>query len=1125
MSFRLNDIQQQPALSEKIILLKENIGSIAKGIFELRYLKPFNNNKKVDLYTSPIERTIHGVQHAGRVGIYIPIIINFLKSIGYDSSHESEIFLILLGLHHDMGREGEGKDVWEKISKQYYEEFMETLGIDKLIIKEFSKYITHEGSGTPQDIFQSSDSIDIMRIKRELILEKVHIYQLIKPEDLTFLLLLIIEMRSYIAFQHDLKHPCEIKLHGEVLVDGIPPTFNLDLKRNYEHSPNAWQKMVDDLVHFPMMYSLFHGKLINDYKSHITNTLKQSTIYPAANGVGHFICFTNKLDCENLLMKLKVILNNADPSIKHAKASEYKVKATDTPYRFRLLDSQLTLINNIHLLKSLSKPTAAIFHLPKTHFGIKALRTDTDNYYFEFIEELLDPQHEFPKRTERKKKFTVTGSGVFKRNPESSSLLPIKKPQYPPEIRIQYTKFQSITLGLSDYYPPVFGAFNRSDSLVGFIFDNDLMLLSDRISQRDFGSRLRPYDFDNENNAHKYYQGKPFFSVNKFDKYKVTIKGSSFINEPLVHLKLAHDGRLKSFIGSDNLESRLLAKEYAQTFLKKILSQKGHYSNVMLSGKYSKHYIIPTIFYIPYDTKLSFKEYTQAEYDNDCQKAVEIFNDNRLMAEKFRSLKFEFLLGLAKDNILQLSTTNMNHHRINLPFFIHLLDKEYIHIFRFLIEKHELDFDSVIGEDIKRLKDNSELMIKIFHKAISSYYIKFAEWLIKTINFKLYQDSWSHSYSLLNTAIKKKVVPLVKQILLFPFIDINKNGDGLAELKQAVDVNSMEIVECLLRHRRDFDIQSILIHAAYSGKIEMIKHIFTIITPSENTIKNVIQAVKEFERPSISLWLEQQRQKRELFENVKLSRKTKAIEIAKANPEKLFEKSNFTLLGANLLPTETIEISPLQYVLMTYDTAMRRLIFEILYPHPEYVSLVIQQENELKHRLDLTALNNAYTNYENERVKIKQGVSIDKSKLKEAITHLGKTQANLPGYLLREITAKEKCFWSFNTDFTIPEGKASTKHHHCLVTFPSSRPSINTLPDVIALLDQGYALQRGLAETATLFQDSDYNTEVDKIFFQCYFLQRQKEHEEDMQKFILHAKSQQFHEYTQTLTAPLNMRC
>ncbi len=840
---------------EKLDYIADHLPLIAQAIFEAYYLQPFDSREslydkkpdphKEDLYALPVERVGHGVQHASRVAVYIPILLGFLRSLNLtieDDKMDRHLITLLqlTGLFHDCARKNDkNDDRWEQISRRNLEKFLRLAGISEEFIQRFSPCISHQQiqDVISQMLFQGSDSADIMRSKRSLQLELMDLYQYLSELEVPHLyqvnlyndadhyddnrpytkplLDLLIEIRAFIAYQHDLKHPCEIKFVDTVLVAGIPATRDPNqpqLKQKYEQAPYAYALQLATLEHFPLLKQYYLAaitmpEIINCVEqdnldlllSEFHRYLKEvAQLKFAKNSENLILSFDTKENAEACLLGIKQLLGYKDPTIYDTDVKEDK--------EFLLFSDQWDK------LRSLSRKNAAS-HLPEDAFYLKTIRGDENNYYFQFIDELVDPHIRYNKRLGWKRPFTVTGQGVFTRRDICHQSIPQKTSLHSEEEKAGFTKAQSLTKGFPDMFPSLFGETNRENLLAGFIFHPDHILLTRRLFTHDVDTTNRHYTFKTGVKAETYYTSSHkhnLFSNNELQEYDEAIrKGKERYSEPLGRIGLLNKKqpiKISSFIGSDNIESRLLAKAYADYF-----TYRAHAAGYPISGGQ-----IPVIFYCP---DLYFKNYTSTDYLLDRIYAQAIFNDEEICWNKFFYHQFEFLFALTHEQ----AKTLCNKNRKELPFFASLIAEGYIHLFRFLMFQYQLTMNEVLGDRISTFKD--KVQNKLLYHAIRCRDSELADYLFDRIKL----NTFEFEDSVLEMAAQKGMKDSVDKCLSLGL----HNRDNLkVACKEAILQNNAAMLNCLfLAYSQNFGVREeffafcseILISAAHYGHLEVLQ--------------------------------------------------------------------------------------------------------------------------------------------------------------------------------------------------------------------------------------------------------------------------------------------------------------
>lgn len=434
---------------------------------------------------------------------------------------------------------------------------------------------------------------------------------------------------------------------------------------------------------------------------------------------------------------------------------------------------------------------------PSGDFCFKSLRGDNKCYYYRFIEELVDPSKRYDKRLGEKQNYTVRGDGIFTRKEELVGKYPLKPRQYSPEQKAKYTKFQSTSLGIRGFYSPVFTPGKLHDLLVGMMFNINHVLLTNRLYIYDNGTVGRKYDHATEKNAEKHYsikKGSILFAAHELEKFKEVIQSKANTgkyNEALVRLSFNCDesiprrDRDKVFIGSDTLESRLLAKQYADT-LELQLKQ---------AGKCNTEYKIPVCFYTD-DKALRFKEYTEQEYQLDTEIARIIYNNPQLKEEKYNNKQWQFLLALSPDEI----NAELAHSYEGIPFAISLIQKKYIHIVKFLCERSGFDLQAAFMKCLAGTKNKLAFVQILLARAIRAQDSTLVHNLLDWVNDPDLICQMNSASSPLFAAVEKNMLSCVERFLECGLdVNIEHHTEGTA-LSLAAEKGNAEIVKVLLAH-------------------------------------------------------------------------------------------------------------------------------------------------------------------------------------------------------------------------------------------------------------------------------------------------------------------------------------
>jgi len=325
-----------------------------------RYLRPYKtilpgSNEpfplrriKESIRDGVLERSVHGAQHASRAAIWALMIHQFLSKIApeyvnsciqkisqFTSLTPEEILLHLLitVAGHDMGREGEGRDIWEAESATLMLSFLtKKLELKNEIAQLFSAAIQHKDDresyfqcllklGIPQTdhadfdfirlLLNLGDNLDLMRCVGTFKLE--YIYNSFNTIDHQFsqdhkhsIDYLIQKVYQFIRNQKDMIFPCQVlhSLSNEILIPKEPACYSNERKTRIEQGTNVLATMLNEAVDALMIKAPFFGKTatgsyyLEDVKTvpfaHATNTSVFATM-----------CSTNNWSLMNPLVLLR----------------------------------------------------------------------------------------------------------------------------------------------------------------------------------------------------------------------------------------------------------------------------------------------------------------------------------------------------------------------------------------------------------------------------------------------------------------------------------------------------------------------------------------------------------------------------------------------------------------------------------------------------------------------------------------------------------------------------------------------------------------------------------------------------------------------------------------------------
>ncbi len=587
-----------------------NIAETARDIFEQTYLQPFSGLVKGNLYVPPIERPIHGAMHAARVAAYIKILITLCQVCGIREAlvltPEHITLLQIVGLYHDAARKNDDVDKWEEQSAELCEAYLTKI-ISSALAKEYASLISKKTDvGFCGKLLQSADCLDIIRTKPEFDIKQVSLYRdhYYNNHFRETFHEIVREVHALIELQHDLKYDCTVCIDGKKFTRRATPNFHMSsVKRGYEHAQNCYEKITSDFHKFAY---------INAYHNATVDSLRKAS------------------GCEGISMKTPAVF----------------------PEKF--------------LIKSIRAEPGFYFDPPSS--SIIWYYDFWCNFIYGVTKTASDhTEHDLDLRMGSKKKFTVTGKGVFKRAEKS--------PQYSTEKKVGYSQPQSTSYGTRTQPAPLC---RRQGKAVGVLFPlkQENVLLTNRLMLFNGGTVRRSYDFDNQNDAHRYYQKRKdstLFSCGQFDQFESAVSNTRDFKPSEVMARLKWTMECKIIIGADDLESRLIAQDRARTLKARLKEQASE-----LGASWDDAYEVPIIFYMPYDDKHG-NEYTKLMQEQDRSSAKDIASSKEQRQSKYKNKNFEFLLGLDEGKIRKVLSEDGN-------LALQILNIGYVHIVGSLLE-------------------------------------------------------------------------------------------------------------------------------------------------------------------------------------------------------------------------------------------------------------------------------------------------------------------------------------------------------------------------------------------------------------------------------------------------------
>ena len=478
--------------------------------------------------------------------------------------------------------------------------------------------------------------------------------------------------------------------------------------------------------------------------------------------------------------------------------------------------------------------------LPDT-FVIKSLRADEKGFFRDFIGTITQGSRK-PLRTTPKGLYTVTAKGIFKRKEKhkerdqsfAAKDIPEKTPQYTKTDKAGFSKAQPASLGTVDYQPNVFG-FNvnqRNTILPAIILGKEDLLFTDRNCISDFGTVLRPYDFNNIDAAKNFYEEKVatindkkmLYAHDEIKQFITAIKSPTntyYYNEILVRMRWRASSTSLFAIAADTLECRLQTQEYSRLLVKSLQEQK----------KVDEDYAIPCVYYFPRNEKLKglhLHQYTKTEMMLDRLEARLIYLNKEKRNQCYAEQSYHFLLALTADEI----KSELQTKYLTNTLFWHVLSKG-VQLMESLAELGEFSLAEAINDP---LYSSEQFQNKaLFHLARAGYEDPVVKYIIEypgVISLEPvmpWDPSNNTPITLASLAVYNNQDVLLHALLLRR-VSINIDN---ALCIIVVRNDNRQMFEILFDHIADNEapIKLFLLNAAKFGKIEIIEFLV------ENTIE------------------------------------------------------------------------------------------------------------------------------------------------------------------------------------------------------------------------------------------------------------------------------------------------
>jgi len=230
-----------------------------QGLFSKYLLVSFKGQR---LASGDIARPTHGVMHAVRTALWVPLLLSCYPDEKL-SSAEIEALMIAASLH-DSGRDGDFADSeeWEKKSAFNCEQELKSFGFDEDIINKCTNAILNKESGTSlfAKILHDCDVLEVIRVKTFFSPCQLHIRKIEHP-----ILFSIIQMiESVISMQGDLQCDSYAVSTSEGLYSHkiSPRNYDVIKKCYFEFAENA---LATQLLWFSHYHNPLYQKIIGEY--------------------------------------------------------------------------------------------------------------------------------------------------------------------------------------------------------------------------------------------------------------------------------------------------------------------------------------------------------------------------------------------------------------------------------------------------------------------------------------------------------------------------------------------------------------------------------------------------------------------------------------------------------------------------------------------------------------------------------------------------------------------------------------------------------------------------------------------------------------------------------------------
>ena len=469
-------------------------------------------------------------------------------------------------------------------------------------------------------------------------------------------------------------------------------------------------------------------------------------------------------------------------------------------------------------------------------YYIKTIRADTLSFWRKFILSITRTSQQRVKlnlRQTARKKYVVNAEGVH---------LYVEKPS---RYKLDEIKFhsppQSTTLVTQDFQPAPFGfgtggGGDRKEKLVGVIFNpnSQTKVFTEDLFRKDCATVNRPNYFNSDKNAQQYYQenvadSNPFLfsDLTKFKKHVANSSNKNHHNEALARLKWDKQTDY-IFIGSDNLESRLLAQDYARSLRKRLKIQAQENNEL-----WDENYYVPICYYLPNSPK-HLDIYTIFDQAADRKKALLLFNSKSEFKKLCEKKDYELLLGLIPQDLITAVKSVCPPENKNL--ILQILEDGYVHIAQSLIEKAQtIEPDILTMIDLQSeifQADDPDSAAALYHCSRAGN-TEFVNWLLKYQNIPTVSKNFNPLISAAQFGQHEIIKILLQNANIKAHIDQLNPDKKMSALIVASVYGHEKIIKELLNNGAQINnhnaaMSTALIVAAQYGHLEALRYLLSL---------------------------------------------------------------------------------------------------------------------------------------------------------------------------------------------------------------------------------------------------------------------------------------------------------